>query len=243
VGRNAALRFSELGYTVFALCPNRHEDSGHSPSPGKSADVASVRSMINFSWHRLISPLPPPPPKKNSLVFPKLLYTWHNRKERSRSIPWGLVAPMQLNLWSRPQREAVHETVRAHCSAYGLHLIALVISHSPNRQHDASPSFVGTLDAADRADSPHKSHSKENAWRNSVLEEVTEPVLMACDYKSLLAEASGRVIILSNFTDGQYCGFMLLADAFLCSMQKQAPLWHSCPWRVGIPLLKPWRSS
>ncbi|KAH9981263.1 hypothetical protein BGW80DRAFT_322020 [Lactifluus volemus] len=106
VGRNAALRFSELGYTVFALCPNRYEDSGHSPSPGRSADVAS------------------------------LLYTWHNRKERSRSIPWGLVAPMQLNLWSRPQREAVHETVRAHCSAYGLHLVALVISHCPNRQQD-----------------------------------------------------------------------------------------------------------
>jgi hypothetical protein len=121
---------------------------------------------------------------------------------------------MQLNLWSRSQREAVHETVRAHCSAYGLHLVALVISHSPNRQHDASPSFVDTLDAADRADSPRESHSEENAWRNSVLEEVTEPVLMACDYKSLLAEASGRVIILSNFTDGQYCGFIFTSQCF-----------------------------
>jgi hypothetical protein len=110
---------------------------------------------------------------------------------------------MQLNLWSRPQREAVHETIRAHCSAYGLHLVALVISHDSKPPHDASPSFFDTLDAAHCADIPRESHAEEDTWRNSVLEEVTEPVLMACDYKNLLAEASGRVIILSNFADGR----------------------------------------
>jgi hypothetical protein len=43
VGRNAALQFSELGYTVFALCPNRQDDAGHLASPGGSRSVASVR--------------------------------------------------------------------------------------------------------------------------------------------------------------------------------------------------------
>jgi len=45
VGRNAALSFSELGYTVFALCPNRREGSGHLPPSERSRDVASVRSV------------------------------------------------------------------------------------------------------------------------------------------------------------------------------------------------------
>ena len=48
VGRNAALSFSELGYTVFALCPNRREGSGLPPPSGRSRDVASVRLV-----HRL----------------------------------------------------------------------------------------------------------------------------------------------------------------------------------------------
>ncbi|KAI0256736.1 hypothetical protein BJV78DRAFT_1166651 [Lactifluus subvellereus] len=111
---------------------------------------------------------------------------------------------MQLNLWSGPQREAVRETVRAHCSAYDLHLVALVISHDSKPLRDVSPSFVDVLDATDCTDVPCESHSEEDAWRNSVLDEVTEPVLMARDYKNLLAEASGRVIILSNFADGRF---------------------------------------
>ncbi|KAI0302068.1 hypothetical protein BC826DRAFT_966114 [Russula brevipes] len=179
VGRNAALSFSQMGYTVFALCPNRQERSG------RSRDVAS----------RLISP-----PKTPSHL--KLLYTWHNRKERSRSIPWGLVAPMQLNLWSRSQREAVHQTVRAHCNTYDLHLVALVISHDSKSPRSTTLSFLNTSDTTERTDVTPDSDIDENAWRISVLDEVIEPVLMACDYKTLLAEASGRVIILSNSAKG-----------------------------------------
>ncbi|KAI0306543.1 hypothetical protein B0F90DRAFT_1690754 [Multifurca ochricompacta] len=177
VGRNAALRFSELGYTVFALCPNRRGDLGHQ----RPRDVAS------------------------------LLYIWHNRKERSQSIPWGLIAPMQLNVWSRSQRETVHETVRAYCNAYDLHLVALIISHNSTPLPGARPPFINTPDATDDADVPNESHVGEDAWRNSVLDEVTEPVLMAHDYKNLLAEASGRLIILSNFTD--YSPLALLSRA------------------------------
>jgi len=58
VGRNAALSFSELGYTVFALCPNRREGPGHLPPSERSRDVASVRSLhYIFAWQRLISPM------------------------------------------------------------------------------------------------------------------------------------------------------------------------------------------
>lgn len=61
VGRNAALSFSELGYTVFALCPNRSERSGHLPPSERSRDVASVRSVQTtypLASQRLISPKP-----------------------------------------------------------------------------------------------------------------------------------------------------------------------------------------
>lgn len=182
VGRNAALQFSELGYTVFALCPNRQDDAGPLVSSDGSRGVAS------------------------------LLYIWHNRKERSRSIPWGLVAPMQLNMWSRSQRQAVHETVRAHCNAYDLHLVALIVSHDSKSQTGTRPSFMNALDATGRVDGPHGSHLEEDAWRNTVLDEVTEPVLMAFDYRELLVEASGRIIILSNFADSTPLTLLSLAS-------------------------------
>ncbi|KAI0006063.1 hypothetical protein BJV74DRAFT_801921 [Russula compacta] len=180
VGRNAALSFSELGYTVFALCPNRQEESGNSLPSARSRDVAS------------------------------LLYIWHNRKERSRSIPWGLVAPMQLNLWSRSQREAVHETVRAHCNTYDLHLVALVISHDSKPLRGTSLPFLDARDATEGTDISPETHIDEDAWRISVLDEVIEPVLMAYDYKTLLAEASGRVIVLSDFAEGSPLSFLSL---------------------------------
>lgn len=141
----------------------------------------------------------------------KLLYIWHNKKERSRSIPWGLVAPMKLNLWSRSQREAVHETVRAHCNANDLHLVALVISSHSKTLRGTSPVFETALDSTERLDIPPETHADEDAWRNSVLDEVTEPVIMACDYKTLLAEASGRVIILTNFAERLCSGLIVLA--------------------------------
>ena len=108
---------------------------------------------------------------------------------------------MQLNLWSRSQREAVHETVRAHCITYDLHLVALVISHDCKPLRGTSTSFLSALDVTDRSDVAPESHIDEDAWRISVVDQVTEPVILASDYKALLSEASGRVIILSNFAD------------------------------------------
>jgi hypothetical protein len=120
---------------------------------------------------------------------------------------------MQLNLWSRSQREAVHETVRAHCITYDLHLVALVISHDCKPLRGTSTSFLSALDVTDRSDVAPESHIDEDAWRISVLEEVIEPVLMACDYKALLAEASGRVIILTDFAESWCTGLVLHLNA------------------------------
>ena len=59
MGRDAALQFSELGYTVFALCPNRQDDAGHLASPGGSGSVASVRVLgplsLELSQHKYLS--------------------------------------------------------------------------------------------------------------------------------------------------------------------------------------------
>ena len=120
---------------------------------------------------------------------------------------------MQLNLWSRSQREAVHETVRAHCITYDLHLVALVISHDCKPLRGTSLSFLNALDAIGRSNLAPESHIDEDAWRISVLDEVIEPVLMACDYKTLLSEASGRVIVLSNFAEGWYSRLVLYSNA------------------------------
>ena len=102
---------------------------------------------------------------------------------------------MPLNLWSRSQREAVHETVRAHCTNYDLHLVALVITPFENAEHST--------------DVPPKIHAAQDAWRISVVDHVTEPVIMACDYSALLSEASGRVIILSDFAQRRSSGLVL----------------------------------
>ncbi len=72
---------------------------------------------------------------------------------------------------------------------------------------------MDALDATGRADGPHHSHLEEDAWRNMVLDEVTEPVLMAYDYRELLANASGRIVILSDFADSR-CGGSLLSFGF-----------------------------
>jgi hypothetical protein len=116
---------------------------------------------------------------------------------------------MPLNLWSRSQREAVHETVHAHCTNYDLHLVALVISPTSNSLHGTSPTFENASDSTGRIDMPPKIHADEDAWRISVVDEVTEPVIMACDYRTLLSEASGRVIILSTFAERRCSGLIL----------------------------------
>ncbi len=110
---------------------------------------------------------------------------------------------MPLNMWSRSQREAVHETVNAHCTNYDLHLVALLVSPT-------STPLENTEDSTERPDGPPNIHADGDAWRISVVDQLTEPVIMACDYRTLLSEASGRVIILSNFAERRSSELVLL---------------------------------
>ena len=82
---------------------------------------------------------------------------------------------------------------------------------------------MNALNATGRADGPHMSDLDEDAWRNSVLNEVTEPVLMAYDYRELLAEASGRIVILSNFADSR-CGGSVLWFGVSYTLDAGTPL-------------------
>ncbi|KAI0065487.1 hypothetical protein BV25DRAFT_1821905, partial [Artomyces pyxidatus] len=167
LGRSAALRFSELGYTVFALCPNRQSTD---PSPSKvSPDVSS------------------------------LLYIWHNRKERARSLPWGLIAPMSLDVWSRNQRARVHETIEAFCRDHTLQLVALVICHAPEDIKSSSHHVMqGLLFEPHIDQTTDECVDPEDTWRGIILSGLTEPLLMIYDYLKMLREASGRVIIVSS---------------------------------------------
>ncbi|THH20356.1 hypothetical protein EW146_g965 [Bondarzewia mesenterica] len=176
LGRSAALKFSELGYTVFALCPNRY----HEQPP----EVSGV------------------PLRKTSDPF-ALLYIWHNRKERSQSLPWGLVAPISLDMWSSSQRKRAHETIKAYCHHHSLHLVALVVS-SITENPSFSSFSVSTLSMPDKhahgGSSDRFSH--EDVWRERIVSELTEPILMANDYAWMLKEASGRVLIISTYSQG-----------------------------------------
>lgn len=96
---------------------------------------------------------------------------------------------------------------------------------------------MNVLDTTD-ADGLHESHLEEDAWRNAVLDEVTEPVLMAYDYKGLLAKASGRIVILSNFADSRCCS--LFYDSVFLTDLIQALLSHCYLWRVAMRPLRTW---
>ena len=190
LGRSAAVKFSELGYTVFALCPIQYKHSSshvcqYPAASVQSSDVCAVRFMACMSGI-------------DAYISPQLLYIWHNRKERSRSLPWGVVAPISLDMWSASQREKAVETVQAYCWKHELHLVALVVS--PRRSENGS--LPPQLSRFSSESGVGACATCEDVWRQRVLSEVTEPVLVALDYIQMLQEASGRLIILPG-SEGQ----------------------------------------
>ncbi|KAL4254036.1 hypothetical protein ABKN59_002504 [Abortiporus biennis] len=88
VGHMLALKFSELGYTVFTL---------HSSSQQYSTQSTS-NSPITSSAN--------------------LLYAWHKKKEKSAMRNWGLIAPVILDSDTIAQRARASETVKAYSEAY-----------------------------------------------------------------------------------------------------------------------------
>ncbi|KAA1474897.1 hypothetical protein DENSPDRAFT_841562 [Dentipellis sp. KUC8613] len=194
IGRSAALRFSELGYTVFALCPNEYEGGLQG-------------SQMSSDGRRHVS---------------SLLYIWHNRKERSRSLPWGLLAPVSLDVWSTSQRQRAVETVQAYCAKYTLRLVALVISPVPGC-NSLSPYMSLYRLAARGVDTCTSCSAEEERWRKRILSQVTEPILMAHDYTWLLRQASGRIIVISPCSEDGLCDF-----GFSIEEARRAVCQHLC---------------
>ena len=150
IGRPAAFSFSQLGYTVFVLCPDKppaplvHADAGANVSSSSvSAQIAFMpaRPLNPSLRHNRCSPcgtlllgvaqrttVPCAPPHA------QLIQEWHQRIKRSPGspgAPWGLVAPIVLDMSSRAQRTRAFETVDAYCSTHHLRLVAALVLPPP----------------------------------------------------------------------------------------------------------------
>ncbi|PIL24161.1 hypothetical protein GSI_13914 [Ganoderma sinense ZZ0214-1] len=153
LGRHVALSFSQLGYTVFALCPDKPQ--AQVPS---DADASNVSSLIQ---------------------------EWHQRIKRSGHSPWGLVAPIVLDVNSDAQRARAVETVDAYCAAHNLHLVALLLV--PWRGCTSSKALQSGRAGMDL---------NVSAWYEALRSHLVEPISIVQDYVGALAVASGRVIVL-----------------------------------------------
>jgi len=178
VGRSTALKYSELGYTVFALCPDRQRGT-----PFATGGPSSVSSI---------------------------LYSWHLKKERSPDHPWGLIAPIIVDISSKTDRLRAYETVKAYCSDHSLHLTAL-IAFPPTYENLSELTFPHSAGPHSQ-EPPTNLHpkflplsiSKDDVWQDSVFREITEPVLIIQDYIRLLKKSSGHVIIVSGCSQGRF---------------------------------------
>ncbi|KIM87541.1 hypothetical protein PILCRDRAFT_815080 [Piloderma croceum F 1598] len=180
IGQTAALKYSELGYTVFALCPDHQR--GISVATRGPSSVSSI------------------------------LYFWHLKKERSPDHPWGLIAPIVVDISSKADRLRAYETVKAYCSDHSLHLTALIafppIYETPSESTPPSSAATHPLVQGPLTHLRPKflplSFSKDSVWQDSVFREITEPVLIIQEYIRLLKDSSGRVIIVSGCSQGRF---------------------------------------
>ncbi|KAI0748304.1 hypothetical protein C8Q80DRAFT_731073 [Daedaleopsis nitida] len=150
LGRHLALNFSQQGYTVFALCPDRQP--AVQSAPGDASNVSS------------------------------LIQEWHQRIKRSgeSTSPWGLVAPIVLDMTSGAQRTRAFETVDAYCATHCLHLVAVIVL--------PAPSFITSK--------PARAGLSISAWGDLVRGCLVEPISVVEDYAGLLSATSGRVVLL-----------------------------------------------
>ncbi|KAI0724048.1 hypothetical protein C8T65DRAFT_734550 [Cerioporus squamosus] len=155
IGRHIALDFSELGYTVFVLCPDRHRDP-QTLASSSTPDASNVSSRLIQDWHQRIK-----------------------RSGRSPS-PWGLVAPIVLDMTSSTQRIRAVETVDAYCASHCLHLVAVIVQAAPGSS----------------TSKPGREALDVTAWGDVVSQCLVQPLSLVQDYVSLLAAATGRVVLL-----------------------------------------------
>ncbi|KAI0780746.1 hypothetical protein BD413DRAFT_462578 [Trametes elegans] len=156
VGRHVALSFSELGCTVFVLCPDQQAVHYDPQALGRYSDASSVSSLIQ---------------------------EWHKRIKRSGRLPWGLVAPIVLDMTSETQRTHAFETVDAYCATHNLHLVAvIVLPTSVPARTCIKPLASGRAGV--------------EAWAEIVRKCLVQPISVVQDYANMLAAASGRVVLL-----------------------------------------------
>jgi len=190
LGRSIALNFSESGYTVFTLHPTQQQVAVGELST-QSADTSSAT----------------------------LLYAWHKRKERSDH-PWGLVAPIALDMTSAADRKRASETIRAYCATHSLQLVALISlsppAHSPGSSDTASSQNTASTPAskAQLKRRATKDFSQALIWGDMVAQSVREPIVMFQDYIDMLARVSGRIIMLSTCSDTVSSHLFPLSSAF-----------------------------
>ncbi|KAI0673038.1 hypothetical protein C8Q78DRAFT_1022475 [Trametes maxima] len=159
VGRHLALSFSELGCTVFALCPDK-------PAAPRLLNEALLE-VSNVS---------------------SLIQEWHKRIKRSGRSPWGLLAPIVLDMNSGTQRTHAVETVDAYCTAHHLRLSAVIVLPATGPPPPKPP-------ASGPRDAP-------TAWPDILRQcHVEGPIAVVQAYSDLLAAASGRVVLLLTSGD------------------------------------------
>jgi NAD(P)-dependent dehydrogenase (short-subunit alcohol dehydrogenase family) len=174
IGSNIILRFSDLGYTVFALFPNQYE------SPPEQVDDSRKTSKIA-----------------------SLLYSWHRMKERrgrKTGDPSGIVIPISLDTRLHSQRMHAHETVQAYCNTHYLRLVGLIISPPgpyDSQSSEAELSHKLVTESRLYGSTPVFDLLGDNL-SDIVAREITEPLLLARDYLRMLQSAQGRLLIISG---------------------------------------------
>ncbi|KAI0372840.1 hypothetical protein BV20DRAFT_963243 [Pilatotrama ljubarskyi] len=120
-------------------------------------------------------------PFQNASNVSSLIQEWHKRIKRSGRSPWGLVAPIVLDMNSGAQRAHAVETVDAYCVTHNLHLVAVIVLPT-NAPASPKPLASGPTGVS--------------AWAEIVRRCLVDPISAVHGYSSLLAAASGRVVLL-----------------------------------------------
>ncbi|KAI0362319.1 hypothetical protein OH77DRAFT_1416564 [Trametes cingulata] len=124
---------------------------------------------------------PPSETLQDASNVSSLIQEWHQRIKRSGRSPWGLVAPIVLDMNSGTQRAHAVETVDAYCATHNLHLVAVIVlptsAPTPPKPLTSGPTGV-------------------SAWAEIVRRCLVDPISAVHGYSSLLAAASGRVVLL-----------------------------------------------
>lgn len=139
----------------------------------------------------------------------QLLYAWHHKKERLPELPWGIIAPLSLDTSSKTERTHAFATIDAYCSHHSLQLVAMISIpfsgyYSARRMFPVNPgnsnSHILVDDVDERVLSLHT--AQEDVLEDLIFRDILQPVLLTQHYVRMLGKASGRVIMISQDSEG-----------------------------------------